>query len=260
MIDSISKVTLSKDLNDRFSQFLNIGLDVSKNGSKNVLDGFSFETPVRIHNATFKGESEVGAFSYCSDGLFNYVEIGRYCSFAKSLNVGQFDHPKDWLSTNPFQYQRTFKINVGEGFSERFLYQADLVESFLGKKANEAVRKKTIIGNDVWIGYGVTIIAGVKIGHGAIVAAGAVVTKDVPPYAIVGGVPAKLIKYRFDQNVIEDLLYLEWWNFAPWQLRGIDFSNIENSIVGISKLHKAVVDKYIPKKYKVISNDLVNVS
>lgn len=69
------------------------------------------------------------------------------------------------------------------------------------------------IGNDVWIGYGVTIVNNVTVGDGAVIAAGSVVTKDVPPYAIVGGVPAKTIRYRFDEEVCKILLELEWWNF-----------------------------------------------
>jgi hypothetical protein len=75
-----------------------------------------------------------------------------------------------------------------------------------------------IIGSDVWIGAQVTIMAGVTIGHGAVIATGAVVTGDVPPYAIYGGVPAKLIKYRFDEDTIRRLLASEWWKMNPEQL------------------------------------------
>lgn len=72
--------------------------------------------------------------------------------------------------------------------------------------------RSCIIGNDVWIGAYVNIIEGITIGDGAIIAAGSVVTQDVPPYAVVGGVPAKVIKYRFEQDIIEQLKKIEWWN------------------------------------------------
>ena len=75
------------------------------------------------------------------------------------------------------------------------------------------------IGNDVWIGYGATILSGVNIGHGAIIAANACVVKDVPPYAIVGGVPAKLIRYRFDVNTINTLLKIKWWDWDDNKVR-----------------------------------------
>ena len=71
---------------------------------------------------------------------------------------------------------------------------------------------KTIIGNDVWVGYGATILRGVNIGNGAIIGAGAVVTKDVPPYAVVAGVPAKIIRFRFDDNKIDSLQKSNWWD------------------------------------------------
>ena len=74
--------------------------------------------------------------------------------------------------------------------------------------------KRTYIGSDVWIGHGVSVKAGVSIGHGAVIATGAVVTKDVEPYSVVGGCPAKFIKYRFGQDIRERLLTTEWWNLS----------------------------------------------
>lgn len=76
-----------------------------------------------------------------------------------------------------------------------------------------------VVGNDVWIGYEAVILSGVKIGDGAIIGARALVTKDVPPYSVVGGVPAKIIKQRFSAEVIEKLQKIKWWNFSPEVLR-----------------------------------------
>jgi hypothetical protein len=84
------------------------------------------------------------------------------------------------------------------------------------------------IGNDVWIGHGAFISPGVTIGDGAVVAGHAVVTRDVPPYAIVGGNPAQILRMRFDLQQCAALQALAWWRFAPWQLIGIPFANIDH--------------------------------
>jgi len=100
--------------------------------------------------------------------------------------------------------------------------------------------KETNIGNDVWIGAKSIILNGVKIGNGVIIAAGSVVTKDIPSYTIVGGVPAKIIKKRFDDKIISELIKLEWWNLEPEKLSGINFDNINLAINEI----KNIKEKY----------------
>ena len=116
------------------------------------------------------------------------LTIGNYCSIAENVCfVLNSDHPLHSISTFPFK------------------------TVVLGLSNYEAISKGDIIvEDDVWIGYGATIMSGVHIGQGAVVAAGAVVTKDVPPYAIVGGVPAKVIKYRFEPEMIEELLKVDY--------------------------------------------------
>lgn len=133
---------------------------------------------------------EVGRYTYgridIQSDTKNMLKIGNFCSIADKVTfMLGLDHPTNLISTYPF---KNYFFN---GIS--------------------AISKGDIIlDDDVWIGYNVTILSGVHIGQGAIVAAGAVVTKDVPPYAIVGGVPAKIIKYRFSPEVVEQLMQLDY--------------------------------------------------
>lgn len=116
------------------------------------------------------------------------LRIGNFCSIAKQVTfILSSDHPTNYISTFPF------KVMCTEEASYEAISKGDI-----------------IVDDDVWIGYGATVLSGVHIGQGAIVSAGAVVTKDVPPYAIVGGVPAKVIKYRFMPELIEELLKIDY--------------------------------------------------
>lgn len=139
----------------------------------------------------------VGKYTYGRIKVLNEVEgvalkIGAYCSIAEGVTfiLGN-DHPLNQVSTYPYKHM--------------------LVSSLI----SDAISKgDIIIADDVWIGYGTTIMSGVHIGQGAVIAAGAVVTKDVPPYAIVGGVPAKIIKYRFESKIIDELLKIDYGNLT----------------------------------------------
>ncbi|MDN3639983.1 CatB-related O-acetyltransferase [Simiduia curdlanivorans] len=119
--------------------------------------------------------------------------IGSFCSIANRVTIGCASHPMHFVSTSPV-----------------FLSHTDSVKTKYAR--HEYLPKiRTYIGNDVWIGEGVFIKAGIRVGTGAVVGMGAVVTKDVPEYAIVAGNPAKVLRYRFDQKLIAELLASEWW-------------------------------------------------
>ena len=113
----------------------------------------------------------------------------------------------------------------------------------LSKKSEVFIHHQTTIGNDVWIGAKAIIKCGVTIGHGAVVAGGTFVSKDVPPYAIVGGVPAKVIKYRFDEATIQQLLELEWWNIPIEHLANIRFDDINSAIEDCKKVKKTLIEE-----------------
>lgn len=119
------------------------------------------------------------------------TEIGRYCSFAQNVYIFNGNHPLKNKSMHPFFYNPKFKY-----------VDRDMIP-----------RKKLIIGNDVWIGFNAIILPSVsKIGNGAVIGAGSVVTKDVPPFAVVAGNPAKIIKFRFSESKIQEITKSAWWN------------------------------------------------
>lgn len=198
----------------------------NRNGGTNIALDARFEAPCSIKWMSIEHSLTLGAFSYAVSGYYFAASIGRYCSFGESVQIGRQNHPLDWLSTSPFQYLSGKLFDVGDKFLESedyHQYLSHLVGKVLGTKL-----LPTIIGNDVWIGQGSIIRAGMRVGDGAIVAAGSVVVKDVPPYAIVGGNPARFIRMRIPEASAARLQNLQWWRFAPWQLGDAPYNEIEN--------------------------------
>lgn len=167
-----------------------------------------FYKGVLVNNTTFKGFNVLFndvVVSSCSFGVHSYVqkkstvfnaEIGRFCSIASNVSIAPGMHKSDGVSTHP----------------AFFLKNTPLMKVF-SKEDMFATSAKVIIGHDVWIGERAIIMDGVTIGIGAIIAAGAVVTKNVESYSIVGGIPAKHIKYRFDEQTRNFLQESQWWDY-----------------------------------------------
>lgn len=184
--------------------------------------------------STFEGKNRIGRGSIVLNSSFGYGSyignnciiantiIGRFCSIASRVEMVTGTHPtKDFVSTHP----SFFSLNppAGDSFVKECRF-----DEFRTTPSGLSLE----IGSDVWIGHNVKLLEGVTIGHGAIIAAGSVVTKDVPPYAIVGGVPAKIIRNRFDDEDIEALLRIEWWKLPLERIKDManDFDNIKKFI------------------------------
>jgi len=171
---------------------------------------------VAILDAVHLNQVHIGDFSYISNNSsLNNVAIGNFCSIGPHIQIGLGPHPsRIFVSTYPGFYS-----DQNGGCPQPFRD---------GKIFDDSI-PKTIIGNDVWIGSNVIIPGGIQISSGVIIAAGSVVVKDVPPYAVVGGNPAKVIRYRFPEDQIKILLASEWWNWPIEKIiRNVDnFSDIE---------------------------------
>ena len=156
-----------------------------------------FSENVVLHGSTCISSSHIGRFTYFAGTIASNVKIGSFCSIGPGTRIGGMgSHPVNMLSTHPAFYST--RGQAGMTFSDMNYFEEI---------------KVTHIGNDVWVGANAIVLDGVSIGNGAVVAAGAVVTSSVPDYAIVGGVPAKVLKMRFCEEDIRQLNQIQWWNF-----------------------------------------------
>lgn len=197
---------------------------------RNVNSKLILETPIQFRGGVIEAD-KIGAFTYLGNerSLFKHIgEIGRFCAIASDVQTGHSEHSTTMLSPHPLFIGR-FDNNWK---SAECLYDdMDCIEK-LRKESEKSIKRSGLItiGNDVWIGSGVYISRGVKIGDGAIIAARSVVVKDVAPYTIVAGVPAKIIRLRFEENQVEKLLKLQWWKYGPQILKGLQINDIKSTI------------------------------
>ncbi|MEL1254249.1 CatB-related O-acetyltransferase [Flavobacterium sp. DGU38] len=167
-------------------------------------------------------DSEIGDFSYInSESQVKNTSIGKFCSIGPNVKIILGKHPSTFVSSHPIFYADNKPFHT---FSDKLYF-----EEF----------GHVTIGHDVWIAEGVIIPNTVKIGNGAIITSRAVVTKDVEPYSVVGGIPAKHIKFRFDQNIIDIINQSEWWNWDSETLKKNFklFHNPTNFINHVKKNH-----------------------
>ena len=164
-------------------------------GDDTTIERCTLENNVIINRRSYVNDSTIGAYTYAGINLtMNFTHIGRFCSIGRNVDIGGFDHDYHMLTTMPH-----FRFNQ--------------MNRQGGKITEKLEHSFCEIGNDVWIAAGAQILHKAKIGDGAVIGAGAVVTKDIPPYAIAVGIPAKVIGYRCDPALIDELLKLKWWDW-----------------------------------------------
>ncbi|HET6182295.1 MAG TPA: DUF6492 family protein [Acetobacteraceae bacterium] len=190
------------------------GVSTLHAGPFGLPDDSIFEPPCSLKWMGAHHSLRLGAFSYAVSGYYFAASIGRYTSIGESVQVGRGSHPVSWASTSPLFYQpHTTVLDVPVPDAAEYRFAAP----------NLGI-KPTIIGNDVYIGHGAFLMQGVTVGDGTVVGACSVVTKDVPPYAVVAGSPATVRRMRFPEPIIERMSKIRWWQYAFWDLSDIPFA------------------------------------
>lgn len=203
-----------------------------------------FEAQI-LSSSSLEHVHHMGAFSIIRSGAsIHNLHLGRFCAIGANFVCAPPEHRMDWI-----------------GSSSVFLKQYDWASSeqhypIPRPRAGFTIRPVTM-GSDIWVGRDVYVKGGVTIGHGAVIAAKSVVTRDVPPYAIVGGNPARIIRYRFDEGTIRDLLHLAWWDLDPVWMTQVDPADVPGVIAhlkanrgNIPPLRPATV-RFGPNGYKI---------
>jgi acetyltransferase-like isoleucine patch superfamily enzyme len=193
------------------------------------------EERVELQRCNVFPNVKVGYRSYANETMIrSATTIGRYCSIGRRCTINAAQHPTDWLSSHPLF------------FSADNAYSRPYREQHL----------PLTIGNDVWIGDNAVIMGGVTIGDGAVIGAGAVVTKDVEPYQIVGGVPAKHLRYRFEQDIVDELLKLQWWQYDEDFIVALPHDDIRAAISMLqARISVTTANRVMPPHHKEVGAD-----
>ncbi|MCX4187624.1 CatB-related O-acetyltransferase [Methylophaga sp. OBS4] len=174
---------------------------------------------------------QIGAYSYIRSGsqILSVASIGRFCSIGRNVTLGlnPRNHPVSWVSTNS-QFSQNYSRKI----------------------------KPLEIGHDVWIGHNAVIMAGITIGHGAVIGCDAVVTRNVAPYEIFAGNPAKKIRLRFPEDIVEQLLSTQWWEYEFSELKAIDFEDVDNFANNAAKLSRKAHYKTVFINDRTVSTEL----
>lgn len=204
----------------------NLGDNVSV-GDFTKIENSSLSSNSRIDRRNYISESIIGNHSYTGKNttIIN-SKIGNFCSVSWNVTIGGANHDYKKITTHSFLYNNADKIrpdNIPPAYN-RF---TDICE----------------VGSDVWIGTGAVVLRGVRIHDGAVIGAGTIVTKDVPPYAVVVGNPGKIIKYRFSEKIINDLLKIKWWE---WE----DSKITENYKFFETELSESIINELLTRQEK----------
>ncbi len=185
----------------------------------------------------------LGAFSYSHSPFSPEMAIGRYCSISWGMEMIAGDHPLDWATTSPVTHNP-------QDIRGLALYLNDIGVKKYQLEPYDLGDRPIRFGHDVWVGMRTLIKRGVKIGHGAVVAAGSLVTHDIPPYAIVAGTPARILRFRFSDALIDRLLKSEWWLYGPEKLQPLGPNDPERFL---DRLEDAVAGGLEPLSLPVLT-------
>lgn len=206
-------------------------------------DTVTFKSPVVVEPFSSMsgrlGFSNCEAFSYLHSAFGSRAQVGRYCSIAPYSRIMGKEHPLDRISTHPFASRDYY----WDWLEKRFGVSNTAPSSEI------ADRGPVVVNDDVWIGNSTLLRPGITIGYGAVIAAGAVVTKDVPPFAVVGGTPAKVIKYRFDEATIARVLDVAWWRYHVRDLVTLDVTDIHGFLDELERrVARGDIKEFAPPK------------
>ncbi|WP_182774238.1 CatB-related O-acetyltransferase [Pseudomonas monteilii] len=193
--------------------------------SATVAEDSQLGQPVKVYgNSVIEAKAKIGKYSVISSHSTvgaNSI-IGNYCTIGANSKISvDIAAPQSFFSTHSFQYS-------SKHFKD--------VKNYTKKNASPESPAPTVIGNDVWIGSNVSICKGVTVGTGAIIASNSFVAEDVPAYAEVSGNPAKVVRYRFDDETISQFLHSGWWELEPKDMSDLDFQNPTESLERINSL------------------------